>query len=45
VVDLDEFGLSLETVRAVAAAAGVEVAAGMKAVFAPATGGIDYTEN
>ena len=43
VLDLHELGLSLGTVRALALAAGVEVVAGMKAVFGPATGGT--TEN
>lgn len=39
VVDLSDFGLSVETAEAVAAVAGVEVSAGMKAVFAPAVPG------
>jgi hypothetical protein len=39
VVDLHEFGLSVETAKAIAAAAGVEVSAGMKAIFSAGTGG------
>ena len=35
VVDLEEFGISVETATAVAAGAGLEVSAGQKAVFAP----------
>ncbi|HEV7506784.1 MAG TPA: hypothetical protein VGS07_17965 [Thermoanaerobaculia bacterium] len=39
VVDLQDFALSVETAKAIAAVAGVEVSAGTKAVFGPRTGG------